>query len=410
MTDEVATLVLESNYRQTQAISLTELVAAERFREHVHLMRSLERERELSRALEFLPDEEEVTARTKVNRGLTRPELSVLVSYSKMHFYRALIESTAPEDPHLAEELEAYFPEQLVQLANARLTEHPLAREIIATQITNDLVNRMGPTFAHRTMDDTGADAGAVAQAYTAALFSLELRPVWSAIEALDNQTHASTQHAMLLTITRVLRQSTYWLLERQRGELDIGRIIDRYHHGIRAVRNTLPTVLSARERRAYDQAVADYGQLDVPEDTARAMAALGPLPCAFDIVDIATESNMDVAAMSELYFQVGGLAGADWLRDAVEQLKIAGRWQAIARQSLRDTVYALQAELVRHVVVNCGGDRLPCAGALAQWSERNRAGLTRVERIISEITDAGEPDFSTLTVAAQEIRKLARL
>ncbi|MEM9385957.1 MAG: NAD-glutamate dehydrogenase [Pseudomonadota bacterium] len=410
MTDEVSALVLESNYRQTQAISLTELIASERFREHVHLMRSLERERELSRALEFLPDEEEVTARNKLGRGLTRPELSVLVSYAKMHLYGALIDSTAPEDPHLAGDLKAYFPSQLVELAGPRLTEHPLAREIIATQVTNDLINRMGPTFAHRTMDDTGADAGAVAQAYAAALFSLDLRPVWSAIERLDNKTHAATQYAMLLTITRVLRQSTYWLLERQRGELDIGRIIDRYHQGVRAVRETLPEVLTDSERYAYDEAVQGYERLDVPTQTARAMAALGPLPCAFDIVDIATEANMDVGAMSELYFQVGGLAGADWLRDAVEQLHIAGRWQAIARQSLRDTVYALQAELVRHVVVNCGGDRLPCASALEQWGSRNRAGLTRVQRIINEITESGEPDFSTLTVAAQEIRKLARL
>ncbi|MEO0973325.1 MAG: NAD-glutamate dehydrogenase domain-containing protein, partial [Pseudomonadota bacterium] len=327
MTDDVAKLVLRSNYLQTQTISLTELVACERFREHVHLMRSLERERELSRALEFLPDEEEVAARSKAGRGLTRPEMAVLVSYAKMHLYRALIESSAPEDPQLAEELRTYFPQQLVTLASERLTDHPLAREIIATQVTNNLVNRMGPTFAHRTMEDTGADAGAVAQAYTAALFSLDMPELWDAIETLDNQAHASVQHSMLLTTARVLRQSTYWLLDRQRGELDIGRLVDRYQRGIRVVRETLPEVLSERERKAYDRGVADYCQIDVPATTAKAMAALGPLPCAFDIVDIAAESQMDVAAMAQLYFQVGGLAGADWLRDAVEQLSIVGRW-----------------------------------------------------------------------------------
>jgi glutamate dehydrogenase len=409
MTDDVSALVLRSNYLQTQAISLAELHAAERFREHVHLMRSLERERELSRTLEFLPDEEEVAIRTKAGRGLTRPELSLLVSYAKLHLYGQLIDSDAPEDPQLAEELRRYFPDQLSIRTGDRVTAHPLAREIIATQVTNSMVNRMGPTFVHRAMEDTGADAGAVAQAYTAALFSLDFRPLWAAIEELDNQMHATVQYAMLLTTARVLRQSTYWLLDHMSSDLKIGPVLQRYSTGIRAVRGALPGCLSDGERRVFEKAREDYMRIDVPAPTAENMAALGPLPCAFDIVDIAGEFQMDVRATAELYFRVGGLAGADWLREQVEQLEIRGRWQAIARQSLRDNVYALQGELVRHVARQCDAPSLPCATVLTAWATTSEAGLQRVEQVISEIGESGKPDFESLTVVAQEIRKLAR-
>jgi glutamate dehydrogenase len=192
-------------------------------------------------------------------------------------------------------------------------------------------------------------------------------------------------------------------------SDLKIGPVLQRYSTGIRAVRGALPGCLSDGERRVFEKAREDYMRIDVPAPTAENMAALGPLPCAFDVVDIAGEFQMDVRATAELYFRVGGLAGADWLREQVEQLEIRGRWQAIARQSLRDNVYALQGELVRHVARQCDAPSLPCATVLTAWATTSEAGLQRVEQVISEIGESGKPDFESLTVVAQEIRKLAR-
>jgi glutamate dehydrogenase len=410
MTEAVSNLVLRSNYLQTQAISFAAMDAAARFREHLHLMRSLERERELSRQLEALPDEEEANLRNKAGRGLSRPEISVLVSYAKMHLYRQLIESDAPEDPDLAETLHSYFPAPLRALGADAIGDHPLAREIISTQVTNSIVNRMGPTFAHRAMEDMGADAGAIAQAYTTAVVTLRLRELWAGIERLDNKVPAATQHAMLHQIARVLRQTTYWLLAQLPRGFRIGAVLKRYSASVDTIRTALPQTLSATEREAFMQVSQDYEDAGVPATTAQRMAELGPLTCAFDVVDIAAEFALDLEQTAHLYFRVGGLVGADWLREQIELLEIRGRWQAIARQGLRDNAYALQREVTRLVVRGCSnGNSAACDATVSRWAETNAPAIARLGQIIQDIREVSQPDFESLTVVAQELRKLTR-
>jgi glutamate dehydrogenase len=326
-----------------------------------------------------------------------------------MHVYRLLIESDAPEDPDFGTELRNYFPRQLHERTASVMGEHPLAREIVATQVTNEIVNRMGPTFVHAVMEDAGADVGAVARAWTTATISLAMPSRWAAIEALDNQVDATVQYSLLLATAGVLRQSTLWFLDHAPRRSHIGELLGRYRDGVQAVRAALPAALGERERARFDQARRDYAQLDVPPAVADEMAALTQLPCAFDIVDIAREYDMETGAAAALYFRVGGLAGADWLREELEQLAVTGRWHAIARQSLRDTAYELQADLVRHVAGDCGGAAMPCDAAIEDWAARRGAALTRVQRIIGEIRDGGGADFESLTVVANEIGKLAR-
>src|SRR5712675_1141807 len=163
MTGEVAGLVLRNNYLQGQAISTSEFQAKERLSESAFVIRALERSGDLNRSLEFLPTEEEIAERRKAGEGLTRPELAIILSYGKIWLYRALIHSNVPEDPYLSTELARYFPTPVQKRFAVRLKRHRLRREIIATAITNSLINRMGPVFPVRAQDDTGADPAAVA-------------------------------------------------------------------------------------------------------------------------------------------------------------------------------------------------------------------------------------------------------
>ena len=160
MTDEVASLVLRNNYLQGQAISTGEFHSKERLSENASVIRALERSGDLNRALEFLPSEEEIAERRKAGEGLTRPELAIVLAYGKIWLYKALINSNVPEDPYLSAELNRYFPEPVQRRFAARLKRHRLRREIIATAITNSLINRMGPVFPVRAQEDTGAAPG----------------------------------------------------------------------------------------------------------------------------------------------------------------------------------------------------------------------------------------------------------
>ena len=180
MTNEVAALVLRNNYLQSQAISTLELQSTVRLPEFQHFIRLLERSGELNRALEFLPTDEELTERRKSGSGLTRPELAILLAYSKIWLNAHLLASDVPEDPYLSAELTRYFPTPIQQRFPRAIGHHRLRREIIATATTNSLVNRMGPTFVTRAQEDTGAEPAAIARAYTGAREIFAMREVWA--------------------------------------------------------------------------------------------------------------------------------------------------------------------------------------------------------------------------------------
>jgi glutamate dehydrogenase len=133
-----------------------------------HFIAVLESQGVLNRQLEYLPEDEELTERRIRGEGLTRPELAVLLSYSKIVLYQQLLASDLPEDPYLSRELIRYFPVALQDRFAGVMQEHRLKREIIATQVTNSIINRMGASFALRMHEDT-AQTFAVAKAFTVA-------------------------------------------------------------------------------------------------------------------------------------------------------------------------------------------------------------------------------------------------
>ena len=204
MTDEVAALVLRDNYLQSQALSMMEGRSVSDLLENAYTIRSLEVVGQLDRALEFLPTSEEIDERHKAGRGLTRPELAIVLAYSKMALYSRLIESDVPEDPYLGHELERYFPPQIEKHCGQYLRTHRLRREIISTATTNSMVNRMGAAFARRTQEDTGVNAATVVRAYAIAREAFAMRKTWGDIEKLDNRIDASTQYKMMYETTRL--------------------------------------------------------------------------------------------------------------------------------------------------------------------------------------------------------------
>ena len=217
MADEVAALVLRDNYEQTQAISTSTAQAASMVEVHVRYVRSLEQDGTLNRELECLPTDDGFDERQAADAGLTPPEFATLLSHTKIALAQELLASDLPEDPYLSSELERYFPTRLREEFGAQLQRHPLRREIIASRVVNDLVNRAGTTFAFRLGDETGAGADDIARAYAVAREAFGLRGLWSEIEALDGRVPAETQIAMLLKARILLERATRWLLRNRR-------------------------------------------------------------------------------------------------------------------------------------------------------------------------------------------------
>ncbi|MBC7984475.1 MAG: NAD-glutamate dehydrogenase, partial [Candidatus Obscuribacterales bacterium] len=406
MTDDVGALVLRDNYLQSQALSVAELSAAARLSEHAHFIRSLELSQELDRNVEHLPSIEEIAERQKQDAGLTRPELAVLLSYSKIALFNRLILTDVPEDAFLGRELERYFPPLLVAQYRPLLRRHRLRREIIATAITNSLVNRMGPTFALRVQEDTGADAGAIARAYTTAREAFEMRDLWQQIEALDTKIHAAIQYAWMSETTRLLRFVTYWLIQRPGSALSIDAQVAILRPGLRQLRTVLPKVFNGLERERYDEVRKQIRQqIPAASKLVDELALLETLASGPDIIDVARESQQDLQTAAEVYFRIGAALSLDWLRAQVVALRVDGRWQAIARNTLREQLHSLQRALCMQILAKA--KRNDATNTVDQWLAERGHAVKHAQQTLQEMRALPNADFATISVATQSLRLL---
>ncbi|MBV9913712.1 MAG: NAD-glutamate dehydrogenase, partial [Sinobacteraceae bacterium] len=406
MTEEVAALVLRNNYLQSQALSTLELQARVRLPEYQHLIRTLERSGDLNRALEFLPADDELAERRKLNAGITRPELSILLAYSKIWLTTHLLASDVPEDPYLATELTRYFPAPLQQRFARAIAQHRLRREIVTTATTNSLVNRMGPTFVPRAQEDTGAAPAQIARAYTAAREIFDMRRTWSEIEALDTHVPAKTQYSMAFQTSRLLRHVTYWLLTHRHKGLQIDAAVREFRKGVRALEADIVHVLSGSDREQFERLRQEHIAAGVPAELAARIASVNAQNAALDIVEIAASHRVAVTEAARIYFGIGTHLGIDWLREQIEQLAVDGPWQAIARTGLRDAGMRIHRRLAERVLA-----RTPQGSAVtrvAAWIAAAGAELAHWQRTLADMRASKANDFASLTVGVEAVRKLA--
>jgi glutamate dehydrogenase len=406
MTDEVARLVLRDNYTQTQALSLALAQAPGMLDVHDRFIRSLEQAGKLDRALEALPDADAVGDRATARLGLTQPELAVVLAYSKITLYAALLESDLPEDPHLSRELARYFPAPLPERFPSQMERHHLRREIIATHVTNSLVDRAGTTFAFRIGEDTGAPPSDIARAYAIAREVFEMPRFWEDVEALDNVVSAETQLGMLLEARRLVERATRWLLRNRRRPVDIAAEVERFAAGARALSEALPRILVDAERASRDEHVSELISAGVPEPLAARVASLAALFAALDVVEVASATARPVDDVAALHFLLGGRLHLHWLRDQIATLPRSNRWEAMARAALRDDLFSLHAELTADVTREGPAEGEP-GPRLDAWMAANTQPVARCLEILGDIRTAGTYDLTTLPVALREVRNL---
>ena len=405
MTDDVANLVLRNNYLQTQAISMSEMSSAERLDELARLITDLERMGELDRDLEFLPDETEIEDRRNRNEGLTRPELAIVLSYAKINLYNGLIESQETLEDFLAIDPQRYFPEVLRKRYADLIPHHRLSREILATLIANDIVNRMGPAFVRRTQADTGATFVTIARAYEIARIICRARPLLREIESLDHVIPARAQMLMMFDISRTLRHICYWLIEQHGEDLDIVETVGRLKDGMTRVYTRTSSYVSRASNERMQKAQDKWMAMGVPEKLAHKVAVLTLTRAALDIVDIAAERDRDVIDSARLYAKFNDDLGLFWLHNQAEDLVVNGRWQAQARSNLRDHIYRLRRDLALRLLKTRG--RSDPRKLVDQWLSKRATEVANYRATIEEMKLRGKIDFSTLSVAAQELEKL---
>jgi len=407
VTDVVAAQVLHNNYLQSQAISLLEQRSAADLGDHQQLLRALERDGDLNRALEFLPSDTEIEDRIVRGTGLTRPELAVLLAYGKIALNHALTQADIAADPYLAGELERYFPASWRRRFAVRIAHHRLRSQLIATATTNSILNRMDPGFVMRMAAQTGADTATVARAYTIARDSAGLRGLWSSIEALDNRVAATAQYQALLATRDYVEQLTRRLLltRRERQRVDIGAEVRRLTPAFHALQQLLPDQLPGIEHQRYQETLSQQRSAGLPFPLAHHLASLMALRATPDLVAVATATRRPLGATAAQYHRIAAALGIDWLAEAIRRLPTTGSWQAVARERLYTACLDGQRDLAARALRERAGE----GASLQRWIERLGAPGQQWLLTLRELRSNASPDLAALMAGAEALRNLAQ-
>jgi len=405
MTDEVADLVLWDNYRQNQALSLMQRMAVKRLGSKQHFIRSLEAAGRLDRQIEFLPTDAELAERKARGQGLTRPELAVLLSYAKLVVFEQLLTSDVPEDAFLSKELQRYFPQPLQQKYAGAMESLRLKREIIATAVTNSMINRMGATFLLRMQEDSGRAPGEIAKAFAITRETLDARTLWSQIDALDGKVPESVQLDALEVIWALQRSFTRWLLARPGAIPDISTAVARYQSGFRDIRYA-EGIIPDSLRPAYEASITAWQDKGVPDELGGQLAAMPYLEPACDIIELAGECGQPPIDVAKLHYRVGEALRVPWLVMQIDALAVDGRWHAVARAALREELAAQLRTLTRQVMDAPGAD---ADAKVATWLEQGGPALRFTLSMLSELAAQKTLDYPTASVAVQRLSQLAQ-
>ena len=410
MTDDVARLVLQHNYDQTGSLSVEEKTAVKDLDSHQRFITRLESQGLLDRALEDLPSSDEILERKAISTGLTRPELSVLLAYSKIVLFDDIVNSDVPDDPYLNKELDAYFPEQVSEFKNA-LNAHKLKREIISTRLANDVVNLGGITFVNRVDERTGAEPSAVVKSFVAAIDIFDIRSLLTEIDALDYEISTDAQVMLRLEVVNVLRRLVYWFTKTKSGDDSISTLIEQYKHPVQVLIGAGPDILSKFEHDLLLDCHKVFVSEGTPKHLATKIVTLKALLSATDIVDLAAQQNGDVLTWARVYHAIGSVFQLDLLKTVLSDLEFDSHWDRLASKGLTETLLGIQSGLTS---IAMGWD-------LGNLSERNEIE-TRIHSILSqkydkfanyqnllgELTQAGAWSFAKIVLIANELRLFA--
>ncbi|MGW6360903.1 NAD-glutamate dehydrogenase [Streptomyces sp. NPDC055092] len=408
MTDEVGALVLRNNYAQNTALANAVAQAPDLLHAHQRFMRRLVRDGNLDRALEFLPADRQIKELLNSGRGLSQPELAVLLAYTKITAAHELIQTSLPDDPYLRRLLHAYFPQALRERFSDAVDGHALRREIITTVLVNDTVNTGGSTFLHRLREESGASLEEIVRAQLAAREIFGLGEVWDAVEALDNVVAADVQTRIRLHSRRLVERGTRWLLNNRPQPLQLAETIDFFREGVAQVWSAMPKMLRGADAEWYQSILDELTAAGVPEELAQRVAGFSSAFPTLDIVAIADRTGKDPLAVAEVYYDLADRLSIAQLMDRIIELPRSDRWQSMARASIREDLYAAHAALTADVLTVGNGVSTP-EQRFEAWQEKNAPILGRARTTLEEIQSSDAFDLANLSVAMRTMRTLLR-
>ena len=407
MTDEVAGLVLSSNYAQGRAIENALTEGLEMVDVHERLIAELIERDLLDRSVEPLPDTDALVERRARGIGLTAPELSVLLAHMKNALAAELIVADLGTESCFDETLLAYFPTPLRERFPGQILQHRLRRELAATIVANRVIDRGGLTMVNRLADETGTSWANVARAHTAAWDLFSMASMWARVAELDNIVSAQVQTEMLLRGRRLVERSTRWLLRKRRDPVNVTAILGDFQAQIAAAGELIDAERTETHRATHEAGEHRLTAANVPPGLAEESISHDRLVRTLDIIETSRAIDCPLAEAASTWFQIEELLGLDWLHLAISDLPRTERWESLARSALRDELSHTHAELAATVLRHTGGDPTGSVSSVAEWLALNEQGVQRLAHLRTAVAGEASTGLEPLTVILRELRRL---
>lgn len=407
MTNEVSHLVLEDNRLQTQAISIAKSQGVSSLGDQAQFLTNLEKSGLLNREIEFLPSKKEIIKRQADKVGLTRPELCVMLAYSKIDIYNQIVSSNLVKDKYFENELFSYFPKLLQEKFSDEISNHQLRNEIIATQITNFVVNRMGISFVSQMCSESGFGVVDVVKSFIIACDSFRLREIWQEVENLDGKIASHVQMQMFLSANKLVERSVTWLLRNQ-SKGTLSTTVSRFRKIADELSSVLPQVLAQASSDSFERKIERYCLNNVDRKLSEKIASLDPVASAFDIAEISAASNFDLKTIAKIYFAIGSRFSLKWLRSKVSALAFEDHWQKLSSKTILEDLYSYQMKIAKQVVDFSCEDKTLCeVNSLDKWIKNADFLVERFDNFILELKNNPTHDLSVFIVALNRLKPL---
>ncbi|MEM9207113.1 MAG: NAD-glutamate dehydrogenase domain-containing protein, partial [Pseudomonadota bacterium] len=404
MTDEVTDLVLRNNYQQTLALSIAERRGLAETEFQARFMADLEGRGLLDRAVEDLPDPIALSDRIADGKPLTRPELAVLLAYAKITLFDDLLATDVPDDPYFERDLIGYFPSKMQKKYASEIGDHRLRREIVATFLANSMINRGGPVFVNRLVDQTGASLADIARAYAATRAAFDMPSINAAIDALDTKIGGLTQVDLYKRVQDLLWRQTPWFLRYADFSEGIGAVAETYRKGIATLAKSLDTYLEPQAVARRDAAKTGLADVGVPDALAKQLADMEMLEAATDVIRIAENTASKLSVAAKIYFGIGSTFGTDTLMAAMSDHAADDYFDRVALNQAMVAVATAQRRIAETVIADHGTG----AKAIDAWQDSIGVRGARTREMVSGLSTDANLSVSKFSVAAAMLGDLA--
>lgn len=403
LTDKVAQLVLKDNYNQALVMSFSAYHANLNISLHHNYLKELEKLNIVNRKVEYLPDDKTLLERKAAGLGFTRPELAVLLAYTKIYIKQELLKSTILDDAYLSNDVTTAFPDSMRKKYHQQMHEHPLNKDIVATQLSNQIVNEMGITFAYRVQMETGALIPEIVRAYVVASSVFATPELQALVQLLDFQIDVSAQYEMLYHLRRLVNLATRWFLNSKHLDDNLESLIDHFAKRVKQLEGHVPVLMSGKTKEYLDKLTMEFESVGLPTEVAHRIASYRAIYTTLNIIEVATQNNFDLEKTAKVYFTAGERVSLLWFRDQIGHDNREGHWNVLARLTLRDELDMAQCALTVAILKQDKKEN-DVIKLIDHWLKKNEPALTRWNRLLSMVYESSSIDYTMFFIAIREL------